>query len=160
MMLVAELGDSGSGRGLAQDSRSARVIGRTSRITAGFLGRPMFISVAHSPGQGRNEVSVVAWRCSAKASWCRRFRSDQDGRRGSDLVKGNPRHPRREILRTKVRESPKHRPRGLANIHDFAAIEEDKTPPRRHSEISAKSSSFILPLWHNPRECQAPRILM
>ena len=73
-----------------------------------------------------------------------------------DLIECDPRHPRREILRTKVRESPKHRPRGLANIHDFAAIEEDKNPTAQafgdigkilefHSATMAQSAGMSSP---------------
>ena len=45
-----------------------------------------------------------------------------------DLVEGNPRHPRRQVLRAKIGDGPQHRPRGFANIHDFAAVEQDKNP--------------------------------
>ena len=45
-----------------------------------------------------------------------------------NLIKGNPRHPRREVLRAEVRDGSQHRPRSFANIHDFAAVEQDKNP--------------------------------
>ena len=45
-----------------------------------------------------------------------------------DLIKGNPRHPRRQVLRAEVGDGPQHRPRGFADIHDFAAVEQDKNP--------------------------------
>lgn len=45
-----------------------------------------------------------------------------------NLVKGDPRHPRRQVLRAEIGDSPQHRPRGFANIHDFAAVAQDKNP--------------------------------
>lgn len=49
-------------------------------------------------------------------------------RADQDLVKGNPRHPRWQVLRAKIGDGPQHRPRGFANIHDFAAVAQDKNP--------------------------------
>ena len=73
-----------------------------------------------------------------------------------DLVKGNPRHPRREILRTKVGDSTQHCPRGFANIHDFAAAAQDKNPAAETFGDIGKILDFHVSMMTDSQRMSSP----